>query len=359
MSGPAGPGTAPPEVVFAGVATWDTVAQLPRLPEADGRAVAEDVGAAGGGPAATAAVAAARLGLTTRLVAAVGEDDNAERIRAGLRAEGVDADGVTGVRGQPSGACVVLVDRPRASRSICVLPGPELRIEPGSPEAERVLSARWLHVDHAGLPAVEPLLASLPPDSPRPTVCYDAGNLRPRRCPAAVDVYVPTLAALREVYGGGTDGPGEMSEVSEPDEVSEAAEASALLAAARADGAHLVVATDGARGAYAAGPGGVHGAHGAHTVGPADSAYHVSAPTDIDVRSTLGAGDVFHGALLAALAREAPLPEALAYANAAAALSCRGLDGRTAIPDHAETRALAARIPAVPIEPTEPTEPQH
>jgi hypothetical protein len=54
-------------------------------------------------------------------------------------------------------------------------------------------------------------------------------------------------------------------------------------------------------------------------------------PVD-DVVSTLGAGDVFHGALLAALARGLELVEALGKANAAAALSCRGLDGRSAIP---------------------------
>ena len=52
----------------------------------------------------------------------------------------------------------------------------------------------------------------------------------------------------------------------------------------------------------------------------------------VDVVSTLGAGDVFHGALLAQLVRDVPLAEALARANEAAALSCRALDGRSAIP---------------------------
>jgi sugar/nucleoside kinase (ribokinase family) len=48
--------------------------------------------------------------------------------------------------------------------------------------------------------------------------------------------------------------------------------------------------------------------------------------------STLGAGDVFHGALLAAFARGLELLEALQKANRCAALSCRALDGRSAIP---------------------------
>ncbi len=48
--------------------------------------------------------------------------------------------------------------------------------------------------------------------------------------------------------------------------------------------------------------------------------------------STLGTGDVFHGEPVAALARDAPLADALRSANAAVALSCRALDGRSAIP---------------------------
>jgi sugar/nucleoside kinase (ribokinase family) len=57
---------------------------------------------------------------------------------------------------------------------------------------------------------------------------------------------------------------------------------------------------------------------------------------DDDLVSTLGAGDVFHGALLAELARDAPLADALSVANHVAALSCRALDGRSAIPTREE-----------------------
>jgi sulfofructose kinase len=52
----------------------------------------------------------------------------------------------------------------------------------------------------------------------------------------------------------------------------------------------------------------------------------------VDVLSTLGAGDVFHGALLAQIIQERPLQEAMLRANAVAALSCLGLDGQSAIP---------------------------
>jgi sugar/nucleoside kinase (ribokinase family) len=57
---------------------------------------------------------------------------------------------------------------------------------------------------------------------------------------------------------------------------------------------------------------------------------------DVDAVSTLGAGDVFHGALLAQLVAAVPLRKALRVANLAAALSCRALDGRSAIPTASE-----------------------
>lgn len=293
-----------PTALFVGAATWDVVADLPHLPAADGRVVADDVVGAGGGPASTAAVTFARLGLPARLAATIGADREGTSITDALVAAGVDTALVRTVPGAASGSCVVLVDRSLDARAICVRPGPRPEVY-----ADDVLGAGLLHVDHLGLPAVEPYLAGVSAER-RPVVSYDAGNLDPRRCPAWVDLYVPTLTALAQLYGAG-----------DPD---------ALLDTALADGATWVVATDGPRGAVAA-----------------DRTGHYRIPAhDVAVRSTLGAGDVFHGGLLAAFARDLPLPDALSYANAAAALSCRGLDGRSGIAGHDETAALARRLPA-------------
>ena len=71
---------------------------------------------------------------------------------------------------------------------------------------------------------------------------------------------------------------------------------------------------------------------GLHGLRPRRRVVEAAATPIGDPVSTLGAGDVFHGALLAALVRALPLADALAFANRAAALSCRALDGRSAIP---------------------------
>ena len=60
----------------------------------------------------------------------------------------------------------------------------------------------------------------------------------------------------------------------------------------------------------------------------------------VDVVSTMGAGDVFHGALLAGLAEGRDLRAAVVFANAVAAMSCRALDGRAAIPSRQEADAF-------------------
>ena len=57
-----------------------------------------------------------------------------------------------------------------------------------------------------------------------------------------------------------------------------------------------------------------------------------AAPIKTEIVSTLGAGDVFHGALLAQLIEGLDLKSAMERANVVAALSCRGLDGQSAIP---------------------------
>jgi sugar/nucleoside kinase (ribokinase family) len=287
--------------VFVGAATLDAIALMDRFPAPDERMVAETLTYAGGGPAATAAVAAARLGVPSAFVGTVGDDDEGRRIVADLEAEGVDISNISIATGQVSGASVIIVDRSRGTRAICNRPGP-----PPVPSSSAVMSAEWLHVDHVGWGPVDTLLENMA--SYRPKLAVDAGNPIPGFTATRVELYAPTVEALRLVHGE--------------------LDIDSLLDAALAAGARAVVATDGPRGSYAA-----------TALGDRCHVPGVSA----EVVSTLGAGDVFHGALVAAQVRGFPLRQSLAYANVAAALSCRGLDGRSAIPHHDEVMALLDR----------------
>lgn len=294
-------------VVFVGAATVDSIALVAGYPSADDRVVVEDLVFAGGGPAATSAVTAARLGVPAAFVGTVGDDEEGERIVAGLHAEGVDVSGVTRVTGRRSAASVIVVDRLQGTRAISARPGPPVDTGDG---ADLIRGAEWVHADHLGWAAVRALVD--PASDSRPQLSIDAGNPVPGFSPAGIDLYVPTIEALRRIHG---DLPHD-----------------ALLDAALDAGARRVVATDGARGSYGAEATGLR--------------VHVPA-APADVLSTLGAGDVFHGALVAAQVRGMALEEALHYANTVAALSCSGLDGRSAIPSHDRVLAqLTADSPA-------------
>lgn len=294
--------TATTPVVFVGAMTLDAIALVDHLPEPDERQVAIDIAYAGGGPAATAAVAARRLGVPAAVVGAVGSDAEGERILASLTAEDVDVSGVQVLEHRRSGASVVLVDAARGTRSICTRPVPPVEIDAQGPAGSLLLGADWVHVDHLGWDPVRAWLVLHGDVTVRMSV--DGGNPIAGFSPADVDLYVPTADALAHEYG---DLPMDR-----------------LLESAVHGGARAVIATRGGAGCVAA---------------TADGRRLEAPGHPVEVTSTLGAGDVFHGALLAGLVRELPLEECMRYANVAAALSCRGLDGRSAIPTHDEVLA--------------------
>ena len=268
------------QVVCVGLATRDTILAVPRHPAADELVLAFDVAIAGGGPAATAAVALARLGVTTFFVGAVGDDETGAFIREGLESEGVDVSELAVVAGRRSPQSAIYVGR--GTRAIAAFRGdmgpPRL-----TPRAEQLYrDAEWVHVDQTGYGCVPPGVR----------LSIDGGNPIEKLDLAGAALYGPTEAALERDFGSGE--------------------------AALAAGAEVVVVTRGARGCTAYTRAG-------------ELVEAEAIPLDHPV-STLGAGDVFHGALLAGLVRDMPLAGALGFANRAAALSCRALDGRSAIP---------------------------
>jgi sulfofructose kinase len=188
----------------------------------------------------------------------------------------VDVSRLVVVPGARSPRSTILVHEASGDRAIVHLPGTA---------AFPLVDSRgfdWVHVDHVGWGRLERGDARL---------SIDGGNPIPGLDLAGVALYAPTEAALAEAFG--------------------------TPAQALAAGAETVVVTRGAAGssAYVAGCDEI-----------------VGQAAGVDVVSTLGAGDVFHGALVAELAAGQPLQTALATASLCAALSCRALDGRSAIP---------------------------
>jgi sugar/nucleoside kinase (ribokinase family) len=274
-------------VVCVGLATLDTIFAVPHHPEPDGRVIATDLVVAGGGPAATAAVTLARLGIETYFVGAVGDDDVGADVRAGLEREGVEVSELAAVPGAGSPRSTILVSG--AERSIVHFPGSLPGLELSARTRDLCERAVWVHVDHVGFGPVQGLT--------RARVSVDGGNPIEGLDLSRVALYAPPE-----------------SELPDPQAALDA-------------GAELVVVTRGAAGSVAY---------------LSNGEVVEAAGFAVDIVSTLGAGDVFHGALVAFLARGTDLREALEGANRAAALSCRALDGRSAIPSLEELERSAA-----------------
>jgi ribokinase len=91
-----------------------------------------------GGKGGNQAVAAARAGASAQLVAALGDDDAANRLRRHLRENGVGIDGTVTVPG-PSGAAAILVDG-AGENCIVVAPGANAHLSMTAPDVQSVVA---------------------------------------------------------------------------------------------------------------------------------------------------------------------------------------------------------------------------
>jgi len=298
-----------PVVTCVGVITVDVIAIVRSFPEREGRVESDEIVITGGGPASNAAVVLAKQGVPTAVIGRVGDDAAGAQARALLDAYGIDTMGIDADPRVSTQTSCIVVDRSANTRSIMTT-----HLDPLLTLSERgrelVSGSQWVHTDHLGVGATVRLCSEL---DPRPRVSLDAGNAAIDDLDfSAIDLYVPTARTLRAVTG---------------EEDLERAAATVLSA-----GCHAVVATDGANGCCA-----WWDQIGAHFGAMRDAgAQRSPAYRSSQIVSTLGAGDVFHGALLSALVHGCSWSEALWRANITAALSCKGRDGRESVPTQAQ-----------------------
>ena len=272
----------------------DTVTLVDRYPRKDQRVIAHEIVRSGGGPAAVAAVTLARLGKCVGIIGTIGDDEDGHCVLDIFKREGVNTEGISITASATAGA-VIVVSKEHNERAISTRQ-PAVQATPSARACELAAAARWIHVDHMGFPQLGALGISR---GRGPKISFDAGYGVKSVDASTVDLFAPNGPALLE---------------RNPDlKLEEAVEFEAL--------AHksVVVATDGGNGSVGF-----------------DSLLARADGFAINIISTLGAGDVFHGALVAQMLENRPLGEALLRANAVAALSCRGLDGQSMIPTTAE-----------------------
>lgn len=303
------------QVIVVGSVNADYTVRIGHLPRPGETVTGGRLEILPGGKGGNQAHAAARLGATVTLVAALGDDATGEQARADLVADGIDTSGLVLDTG-PSGVAVILIDA-AGENMIAVAPGANQRLT-----ADRVTEVL---ADRVTADTV--ILASL--EVPLAAVCAAAAaaaqtgavlvvNPAPGQTlpPDLVDgvILTPNEGELLRLPPAGTGPDGE----SGPDE--DAAAAYLLGAGARA-----LIVTRGSRGATLLRPGRE----------PAD----FPAP-HVQVVDTVGAGDAFNGALATALAAGLPLETAVTAAVQAGAAACTGQGARQALPRAADIPAL-------------------
>ncbi len=298
-------------VVVVGSSNTDMVLRVPRIPGPGETVLGRDFVMAGGGKGANQAVAAARAGGRVALVARIGDDIFGERALAGLAAAGIDTRHVLRTPGAASGVALIDVDD-RGENSISVASG-----------ANALLSAADVEGAAAAVAGADVLLVQL--ESPLETVEAAVRLAGERGVPVVLNPAPARplddgLLARVSVLTPNEHEAGLLTGAAVRDEAG-ARDAAARL---RSRGARTVVVTLGERGVYALADG-FEGHLPAFKADPVD---------------TTAAGDVFNGALAVALGEKRPLPEALRFAQAAAAVSVTRPGAQPSAPTRAEIEAF-------------------
>ena len=290
-------------ILCVGIVTWDSIYRVPHVPPAPNKVPARDCVQIGGGMAASAAVAVSRLGGKATFWGRSGDDVTADLIFNELAAEGVDVSAVRRVPGRRSPVAAILVDD-AGERLVVPYYDQALDRDPSWLPVDRLKSfdgmlvdVRWLEgatraleaARAAGLPAM--LDADIAPPEVLATLIPRAHH---------VVFSEPALAA----YAGVDD-------------------VAAALTRIGPVVPGVVGATAGERGFF-------------WRDGPRIG--HVPAPK-VEVIDTLGAGDVFHGAMMLGLAEGRTVADAARFAAVAASLKCARFGGRSGCPSRAEVEA--------------------
>jgi len=293
-------------IICVGIAVLDEIFAVAEIPARPGKYFANDYRSIGGGPASTAAVAAAAMGADTALWARVGEDGTGDRIIAELAGFGVDAGQVRRVAGARSGLSAVVVDA-AGERLTINFADPALDTDPawlplaGVKEADAVLcDCRW----PAGAEAV---LRRARADG---RIAVLDGDTTP-------DAAVKGLAPLASHVAFSQGGLQQFSGVADP-------ETGLCIAEQRLEGWLCVTL----------------GADGCMVI--EDGVIQLVPGFRVEAIDTTGAGDVFHGAFAVALAERRTEMDAVRFAGAAAALKCTRFGGRSGIPGRSQVDRLLA-----------------
>lgn len=302
-------------VCVVGSFMMDLVARAPRRPVTGETLVGTGFDIFLGGKGFNQAVAAARADASTSFVGRLGDDDFGRQFRAAMHREGIDADAVLSDQQHGTGVGLPIVE-PSGQNSIIIVPRANHAVTVEQVEAAApTIQAAAVLLLQLEIPVPAVATAARLARQAGTTVVLNPAPFAP--CPPEVleqvDVLVPNEVELLALSGGDV-----------------AAGIELLARQVHGEWATDLVVTLGARGALVLDGSGTASVVDGHTARAVD---------------TVGAGDVFCGSLGARLAEGADLAEAVAYANAAAALAVTRPGGAESAPTRVEVMRTSTAPP--------------
>ena len=262
-----------------------------------------------GGKGANQAVAAGRSGANIAFIACTGDDDIGERVRKQLASDNIDIAPVSVISGEATGVALIFVNA-EGENVIAIHAGANAALSPALVEAQhdRIAQASALLMQLES-PIESVLAAAKIARRHNTTVALNPAPARelPDELLSLVDIITPNETEAEKLTGIRV----------ENDE--DAAKAALAL---HAKGIHTVLITLGSRGVWASVNGEGHRVPG----------------FKVDAVDTIAAGDTFNGALITALLEETPLPEAIRFAHAAAAIAVTRKGAQPSVPWREEIR---------------------
>lgn len=284
-----------PRVAGLGQCSIDHIALVDRFPAVNAKKEVLQWTIEGGGPVATALVTLARLGVEASFIGQVSDDVAGGVIREGLVNEKVNVDHLVTRSGSTSQTAFIIVEGSTGMRTICwARPGGE-PLTPKEIDADTIKRADFLLLD--GLMAEASIHAARTAREAGVPVMLDGGRLREGMLELIplCDYVVGSEEFSLDLTGG---------------------DHRWALKKVREMGPKTVTITLGVKGSYTL---------------AAETMFHQAA-FPVNVVDTTGAGDVFHGGYVYGLLQRWDINRTVRFASAVAALKCRGLGGRKAIP---------------------------
>ncbi|HCD0699207.1 TPA: sugar kinase [Salmonella enterica subsp. enterica serovar Infantis] len=290
-------------IACVGITVMDRIYYVEGLPTEGGKYVAKRYTEVGGGPAATAAVAAAKLGAQVDFIGRVGDDDTGNSLLAELESLGVNTRYTRRYTQAMSSQSAIMVVA-KGERIIVNYPSPDLL-----PDAD------WLNdIDFSQWDVVLADVRWHDGAKQAFTLARQAGvmtvldgDITPQD--------ISELVALSDHAAFSEPGLARLTGMSEAID--------ALKKAQMLTNGHVYV---------------TRGSEGCNWLEKA-AVRHQPGFT-VEVVDTTGAGDVFHGALAFGLASGYAIEEAVRFASGVAALKCTRPGGRAGIPDCEQTRSF-------------------